>query len=98
MSHDGEVVGEVDPVKEYYPASDQVWTRVDLYSTLAGDVYVSLLGYEDDGRSVTIQAQVNPLVGWLWIGGGVLVVGGLVALWPVRGRGQTARDRAGGRP
>ncbi len=84
VSHDGEVVGEVDPVKEYYPASDQVWTRVDLYSTLAGDVYVSLLGYEDDGSSVTIQAQVNPLVGWLWIGGGVLVVGGLVALWPVR--------------
>ena len=90
VSHDGQVVGYVDPVKEYYPASDQVWTRVDLYSTLAGDVYVSLLGYEDDGTSVTIRAEINPLVGWLWIGGGVLVVGGLIALWPIR-----RRSRAG---
>jgi cytochrome c-type biogenesis protein CcmF len=57
---------------------------VDLYSTLAGDVYVSLLGYADDGATVTVQAQLNPMVGWIWIGGGVLVVGGLIALWPVR--------------
>ncbi len=84
VSHDGRVIGEVDPVREYYPASDQTWTRVDLYSTLAGDVYVSLLGFNEDGSKVTIQAQLNPLVGWLWIGGGVLVVGGLIALWPTR--------------
>jgi cytochrome c-type biogenesis protein CcmF len=84
VKHDGQVVGHVNPVKEYYPKSDQVWTRVDLYGTLAGDVYVSLLGYDETGSSVTIQAQINPLVGWIWIGGGVLVIGGLVALWPVR--------------
>jgi len=91
VSHDGRVVGQVYPVKEYYPASDQTWTRVDLYSTLAGDVYVSLLGYTDAGSSVTIRAEINPLVGWLWIGGGILVVGGLITLWPAR------RSRAGQR-
>ena len=95
VTHDGEVVGHINPTKEYYYASDQVWTRVDLYSTLAGDVYVSLLGYTDDGSSVAIQAEVNPLVGWLWIGGGVLVVGGLIALWPTR-RSRAARVEAGG--
>jgi len=84
VSHDGRVVGQVYPVKEYYPASDQVWTRVDRYSTLAGDVYVSLLGYTNDGAGVTVQAELNPLVNWLWIGGGVMVVGGLIAMWPVR--------------
>ena len=84
VSHDGRAVGTVSPVKEYYPASDQTWTRVDLYSTLAGDVYVSLLGYKDAGSSVTVQAQLNPLVGWIWIGGVVLAIGGLIALWPAR--------------
>jgi cytochrome c-type biogenesis protein CcmF len=84
VTHDGQVVGHVDPVREYYYASDQVWTRVDLYSTLAGDVYVSLLGFTEDGASVTIEAQLNPLVGWLWIGGAVLVIGGLITLWPQR--------------
>jgi cytochrome c-type biogenesis protein CcmF len=94
VKHNGRVVGTVNPVKEYYPASDQTWTRVDLYSTLAGDVYVSLLGYEDSGSSVTIQAQLNPLVGWIWIGGVVLVVGGLVALWPARRARARQRETA----
>ncbi len=95
VSKNGKVIGHVDPVKEYYPANDQTWTRVSLYSTLAGDVYVTLLSYADTGSKVTIQAEVNPLVGWLWIGGGVLVVGGLVALWPSR-RGRARQRKAAG--
>jgi cytochrome c-type biogenesis protein CcmF len=94
VKHDGRVVGTVNPVKEYYPASDQTWTRVDLYSTLAGDVYVSLLGYKDTGSSVTVQAQLNPLVGWIWIGGVVLGVGGLIALWPTRRARARRREAA----
>jgi cytochrome c-type biogenesis protein CcmF len=94
VKHNGEVVGTVNPVKEYYPASEQTWTRVSLYSTLAGDVYVSLLGYTDEGASVTVQAQLNPLVGWIWIGGGILVVGGLIALWPIRRSRATQRETA----
>ncbi len=84
VGHDGKAIGYVYPVKEYYPASDQTWTRVDLYSTATVDVYVSLLGYSADGSSATIQAQLNPLVGWLWFGGGVMVLGGLIAMWPSR--------------
>jgi cytochrome c-type biogenesis protein CcmF len=95
VSHGGKVVGTVKPVREFYPAKDQTWTRVALYSTLAGDVYVSLLGYKDDaGSSVTVQAQLNPLVGWIWIGGGVLVVGGLIALWPTRRSRNKRREAA----
>jgi cytochrome c-type biogenesis protein CcmF len=84
VSHDGKPVGYVYPVKEYYPATDQNWTRVDLYSTPTVDVYLSLLGYSEDGSTVTIQAQLNPLVGWLWFGGGVMALGGLIAMWPAR--------------
>ncbi len=84
VSRDGQVIGQVTPVREYYPASDQNWTRVDIRSTLAGDLYVALLGYADSGSSVSIMAEFNPLIGWMWIGGGVLVFGGLVALWPAR--------------
>ncbi len=86
LKEGAKVIGIIQPVKEYYPASDQTWTHVALHSTLAGDVYVTLLEYLDDGSSVTIQAQVNPLVNWLWIGGAVMVLGGLIALWPSRSR------------
>jgi cytochrome c-type biogenesis protein CcmF len=85
ITRDGKVVGHVYPVKEYYyPPQDQTWTRVALRSTLTDDVYVTLLGFAEDGSTVSVEAQLNPLVIWLWIGGGVLVVGGLIAMWPAR--------------
>ena len=82
VTHDGRVVGYLDPVREYYPSFDQVWTRVDIHSTLVNDLYVSLLGFTSDGSTVSIEAEINPLVIWLWIGGGILALGGLIALWP----------------
>jgi cytochrome c biogenesis factor len=32
---------------------------------------------------------VHPLIGWIWAGGLVVILGGLVALWPT-GRGRRA--------
>ncbi len=95
VSHGGKPVGFVYPVREYYPATDQNWTRVDLYSTATVDVYISLLGYSDDGTSATIQAQLNPLVSWLWVGGGIMALGGIIAMWPTRrSRPKGAQDAA----
>lgn len=36
----------------------------------------------DNGASPTFVVLLNPLVMWLWIGGGVVIFGGLVAFWP----------------
>ena len=36
---------------------------------------------------VVFKALVNPLVSWIWVGGGVLTLGGLIAFWPFGGRG-----------
>jgi cytochrome c-type biogenesis protein CcmF len=30
----------------------------------------------------TFRVNVNPLVTWIWVGGGIAVIGGLVAIWP----------------
>jgi cytochrome c-type biogenesis protein CcmF len=35
----------------------------------------------EDGRA-SIQAFVNPLITWIWIGGGVMLAGTLIAFWP----------------
>jgi cytochrome c-type biogenesis protein CcmF len=91
LSRGGKELGRLRPVHEYYPASDTTWTRVARRSTVGGDVYVTLLEYSDDGSAV-IQAQLNPLVGWLWIGGFVMAFGGLIALWPRAAAGQVGRE------
>ena len=38
---------------------------------------------------------VNPLVAWFWIGGAILVLGGILAMWPGGPQVRTKRTRAG---
>jgi cytochrome c-type biogenesis protein CcmF len=38
--------------------------------------------YESEPVPVDFRVNVNPLVIWIWIGGAIAVIGGLVAIWP----------------
>ncbi len=38
--------------------------------------------YLADTPPANFRVNVNPLVSWIWIGGGIAVLGGLVAIWP----------------
>jgi cytochrome c-type biogenesis protein CcmF len=49
--------------------------REDVYLTLASSP-------ETDGGAAVIGVIVEPLVSWLWIGGGLMAVGTLLAVWP----------------
>jgi cytochrome c-type biogenesis protein CcmF len=49
--------------------------REDVYLTLASSP-------ERDGGAAVIGVIVEPLVSWLWIGGGLMAVGTLLAVWP----------------
>ena len=41
-----------------------------------------LAGFDREARWATIKVQIHPMIGWIWVGGVVVVLGGLVALWP----------------
>jgi len=47
------------------------------------DLYVILSGLSPlrEGQA-TVKVMVRPLVSWIWIGGGVMVLGTVLALWP----------------
>ena len=49
------------------------------------DLYTTVVRVQDGGRRATFRFFLNPGVTWLWVGGGVLVLAGLVAAWPRRG-------------
>ncbi len=38
--------------------------------------------YLNDTPPADIRVNVNPLVSWIWVGGAIAVVGGLIAIWP----------------
>ncbi|MCA9285952.1 MAG: heme lyase CcmF/NrfE family subunit [Phycisphaerales bacterium] len=69
-------------VRFYDTWPEQPNTEVALRSTWLEDTYVTLAGWEGGGRNAAIQVRVNPLVLWIWIGGIVMVAGGLFCLLP----------------
>ncbi|MEO8192832.1 MAG: heme lyase CcmF/NrfE family subunit [Gemmatimonadales bacterium] len=56
-------------------------TEVGIRESWRQDVYVVLAGVRDDG-SAEIRVTFNPLVRWVWLGGALMAIGGLVVMWP----------------
>jgi cytochrome c-type biogenesis protein CcmF len=69
------------PEKNFHWNIEQWVTEVAIRTNLKEDLYVTLAGLAEDG-SATFQILINPLVVWLWIGGGILLLGTAVAIWP----------------
>jgi cytochrome c-type biogenesis protein CcmF len=83
----GQSVGTLHPSRAYYSDSGQTVTMPGMRSTLEDDLYVVLVDWESiSTEGATFKVYRNPLVNWLWIGAGLLVLGTLVAGWPVRER------------
>jgi cytochrome c-type biogenesis protein CcmF len=86
LKKDGQRLGTLLPERRFYKAFDQGTTEVAIYSNLSEDFYIILVGSADDD-SAKFQVYINPLVNFVWVGGMVLILGALWAMWP------TARDR-----
>ncbi len=86
LYEDGRPIRVLNPRRDYFVVQQQPMTIPAVHSTIAGDVYVLLVGWEEIGLSAsTFKIYVNPLVNWTWFGGLLLVVGALVAAWPESG-------------
>ncbi len=66
----------------YFKNPDAPTSEVGLRTTWAEDLYVVLNGWEDGAVSASFSIYRNPLMVWLWVGGVVLVIGTLMAMWP----------------
>ena len=46
-------------------------------------IYAAILSrYIDKPSPLPVRALVSPMTGWIWLGGGVALLGALLALWP----------------
>src|SRR5436190_2857745 len=57
-------------------------TEVGIMSGLRVDLYIVLAGLVNGTEQAVFRFTINPLVWWVWFGGFVLVIGGLIVLWP----------------
>jgi cytochrome c-type biogenesis protein CcmF len=84
----GDASGTTDPQLRYYPARDLTVSVPAIRSSATRDVYATVLAVASDGTTATVRLAVNPLVGLVWLGGGLTALGGLATAvrWPARRR------------
>jgi len=87
VARNGRSLGEVIPSLNTYPSApnDPIGTPSIKYGVFK-DLYSSLLGFTASGDQATFRFFLNPGVLWLWIGGAIVALGGLLAAWPGRRR------------
>ena len=88
----GKFLGKMVPVIYYDKNWDMTATNVAILANPAEDLYIipevgwdktsGSWDWDYSGDAASFKFIVNPLVDWIWVGGAVLLLGGLIALWP----------------
>ena len=82
LLEDERPIGQIEPARSFRRNFErQPTSTIVIRSDLREDLYVVLASWDAAGNA-SFFMYVNPLVMWLWIGGVVLLVGGLVIIWP----------------
>ncbi|MEO8607305.1 MAG: cytochrome c-type biogenesis CcmF C-terminal domain-containing protein [Chloroflexota bacterium] len=77
----GQTLANLRPRHDLYP--DMPMTIASSYSTIEGDFYVLLVGWEPvNASTATFKIYINPLINLIWWGGIVLIAGTFIAAWP----------------
>lgn len=77
----GKPVGTMVPERHFYKSSDQPTTEVALRTFWNEDLYIILAAWDDKGTA-TFKIYVNPLINWIWRGGLIMFLGGIIVLLP----------------
>ena len=99
VEKEGRPAGTLTTARRALVAQEDVpTTEVDFRSSFLEDLYVILsdvadlrgaLANQPEAQTVTFTFLVNPLVGWIWYGGMIVALGGLIAMWPGAPVGRT---------
>lgn len=83
-------LGTMVAEKNFHWNVEQWVTEVAIRPGLVEDLYVILSGLDESGLA-TLSIQTHPMVTWLWIGGGILLLGTAWAMWPRSRERRSAR-------
>ena len=84
VTYSGAQNGTLGTALRDYPNSQAAIATPAVRTSLAEDLYVTLLASDPASGTVTLHLFVNPLVVWIWIGGAIVGIGAVFAMWPER--------------
>lgn len=85
LLQDGQEIAHISPRIDYFPQAGDTampMTIAGSHSTLARDVYVLLL-FGSNAENAIFKVYINPLINLVWYGGLILIIGTLIAAWPL---------------
>ncbi len=90
LNNDGTARAQVVAAVDAFPNSDQPHTQVGIASGLQRDIYVVIDGWPTDPNQgvpwLRISVYDNPAINWVWFGGGLIGLGGLLYVLSMRPR------------
>jgi cytochrome c-type biogenesis protein CcmF len=76
------VLGVYAPAISTFPNSTEGIGTPSVHTGPVEDVYLTLVSSPTNGGRITLGVRINPMILWLWIGGGVMALGTILALSP----------------
>lgn len=100
VRRDGTKIGLLNPEKRQHVdglgrPTFQPSTEPSIMSLLREDLYVVLGGVVNGTEQAVFRFTINPLVWWVWYGGIIVALGGLIVMWPGGGSPAVKRSQAG---
>ncbi|HEX4574488.1 MAG TPA: heme lyase CcmF/NrfE family subunit [Gemmatimonadales bacterium] len=100
VRRDGLKIGLLSPEKRQHVDSFgrptfQPSTEPSIMSMLREDLYSVLGGVVNGTEQAVFRFTINPLVWWVWYGGLIVALGGVIVMWPGGGSPAVKRTQAG---
>ena len=93
VSRDGRGQGVMEPALNLYPAAAEPIATPSIRYGVLSDLYISVLGFDDQGEKATFRVLLNPGVTWLWMGAALMALGAAIGYWPREVRSAQSRTR-----
>lgn len=79
VSRDGHEVALLHPEKRVYPVQAMPTTEAAIQNGLFRDLYL-VIGDPQQGGGWAVRSYIKPFASWIWLGCGLMALGGLISL------------------
>ena len=80
VTHDGAPIATLHPQKRQYFVGGRETTEASIRTRPLGDIYAVVGDAQEAEGAYTVRLYFKPVVSWIWLGAGLMAVGGLISL------------------
>ncbi|TWI38121.1 heme lyase CcmF/NrfE family subunit [Paracoccus sulfuroxidans] len=79
VERDGKLIATMTPEKRFYPVQAMPTTEAAIRSSAFKDIYL-VIGDAQQGGGWAVRSYIKPFALWIWLGSGLMALGGVISL------------------